>query len=234
MTTAIYKGTIVSKRHLTPTAVELECRVEPTLDYQAGQYVMMGFPDLGPDPQDPPKLYPLALASAPSHPTLTFCIRTREGNSITALLDEVEVGSETHIEGPGGSFLYNNPERHPVVFVATGTGVAPLRSMIRSTPYHDAPPVHSTLVLGLFTEDDILYPEEWGTAVSQFVPVLSDPVEPWDGETGWVTQYLERAPETFFQPEAQYYICGQYEMLGVTKEILMKRGVPENKIYLSQ
>ena len=92
MTTA-HQGTIVSIRQLTPTVVELECQVEPPLSYQAGQYVMMGFPGAGPDPQDPPKMFPLALASAPSHPTLTFCIRAREEAFITSFIKDLKVGT---------------------------------------------------------------------------------------------------------------------------------------------
>lgn len=235
-----HTGTVESLRHLTPTIVELRCRTTPPLEYQAGQYVMVGFPPLGHEEttpytdNNPTPLFPLALASAPHQPLLEFCVRLDEANSMYPHLQPLKPGDALTLHGPFGDFHYHNPHQHRVVFIATGTGIAPLRAMMRSRDFQNSPPAHTTLLLGVRNANEFLHQDEWQAVHAEVIPVLSQAADPWQGERGWVTDYLQSAPDALFASPCQYYLCGQPDMLQTASTLLHQRGVPADAIFLSQ
>ena len=230
MSEQTYQGTIQNVRLLTPTILAIQCESTPTMSYSAGQYVMMSFPSSPANPAEgPPPEWPIAIASGPSDPSIEFCIRNVEGGSMTAHLGHLQPETTIQMRGPMGNFSYHNPNRQPVVFIATGTGIAPLRSMMRSTEFQsDAP--QTTLLIGAQTEEEIPYMQEWSESTLQITPVLSQAPEEWQGERGWVTDYMKKAPDSWYSPNALYYICGQWDMLNLTKEILQQHGIPNESI----
>lgn len=229
MSEQTYEGTLQTVSQVTPTTLSIQCSTSPEISYQAGQHVMLSFPNSPALSKEKSPEWPIAIASGPSDSNLEFCIRRVEGSAIAEHLAHLQPGQTISMRGPMGDFLYHNPEQKPVVFVATGTGIAPLRSMMRSREFQANRP-DTTLLLGAQTEAEIPYHSEWLESRLRFIPVLSQAPEAWPGERGWVTDYMQKTPQVWADPNALYYLCGQWEMLKLSKEILETCGVPAASI----
>lgn len=139
------------------------------------------------------------------------------------------------IRGPmGGFFLRDDPGR-PVIFVAGGTGFAPIKSIIESAVFAGVDrPMH--LYWGVRDKRDLYLPElpvEWQQtgALSTYVPVLSEPSAEcgWDGRTGFVhTAVLEDFPD--LAPYA-VYCCGPPIMVDSIRETFVRQGADGTSIY---
>ena len=102
-------------------------------------------------------------------------------------------GDEVPMEGPFGEFTPREPLNDSMM-VATGTGIAPFRAMLRH-PRTLASGRQFTLVLGARHEQGLLYREEFEELDRRhpnfrFVPVLSRPEESWGGRMGRVQPHV--------------------------------------------
>ena len=125
-------------------------------------------------------------------------------------------GDTADVEGPYGTFVVRDPDR-PVVFVATGTGVAPARSFLRSHPG-----LRMTLLHGARTEADLFFRREFEEGGATYVPCLSA------GGEGRVTEVL---PDLELPADADHYLCGANEMIYKVQEILAARGVDPRRVH---
>ncbi|MFB6114339.1 MAG: FAD-binding oxidoreductase [Halodesulfurarchaeum sp.] len=172
---------------------------EDSIGFLPGQYLTLQF-------QDTPR--PYSVASSPNWSYLEFCIRRVPGGRLTSdLFSDLESGDEVVLRGPNGDFVLEEPSDRDVAFLATGTGVAPLRSMIQYI-FEEGMDVHGGesrdvwLFLGASWKDDLAYREEFEELAAEhdnfhFVPTLSREtyLTDWDGETDYVQhtvmKYLE-------------------------------------------
>ena len=115
-------GAVTSNRRATPTTRLLTIETSGTpLVFRAGQWVNLG---LSPD-----TLKPYSIASAPGERPLEFLIR-EDGSGLE--LSRARRGVRVFLEGPRGSFTLSDDLRDEdgIVFVAGGTGIAPIRSIV--------------------------------------------------------------------------------------------------------
>ncbi|QGA83112.1 FAD-binding oxidoreductase [Halomicrobium sp. LC1Hm] len=176
----------------------LRLRVDPDteLDFEPGQYVTLRSGDT-------PRAY--SLANAPAEHELEFCIRRVPGGRLTSeLFVHVEEGDEVVVRGPYGEMALSNPSGRDVVFLATGTGVAPFRSMIEHLFATGQDTYRGTkrdvwLFLGCAWRDDLPY-REWFESLAEdherfhFVPTLTrEPLlSDWSGEVDYVQQVFAK------------------------------------------
>jgi ferredoxin--NADP+ reductase/benzoate/toluate 1,2-dioxygenase reductase subunit len=107
----------------------------------------------------------------------------------------------------------------PIIFVATGTGVAPCRSYLRTHPHLDL-----TLIHGVRQAEDLFYRDEFAGVT--YVPCVSG--EAGAGFHGRVTDYC-RAQS--FPALAHFYLCGANEMFYDMRDVLSKAGVGVERIF---
>lgn len=182
-----------------PSLVSLRVRTEEPVEFQPGQYLSVRFGSV---------TRPYSIASPPTEAELEFCIRRVPGGALTPeLLDAVEPGTELTLRGPYGELLLRDPSTRDVVFLATGTGVAPFRPMIAhifesGRDVIDGVQRDVWLFLGAGWADDLPYRDYFEDLDAeyenfQFIPTLSrEPLlTDWDGETDYVqyvlTKYLD-------------------------------------------
>lgn len=176
-----------------PSLLSLRLREEDEpLDFVPGQYVTIRF-------HDTPR--PYSVASSPNRNYLEFCLRRVPGGRLTAdLFETLESGDEVAIRGPNGDFVMEDTSSRDLAFLATGTGVAPLKSMIQYT-FEEGRDVYEDetrevwLFLGCSWEDDLPYRAYFRNLANEhahfhFVPTLSreEYLTDWDGETAYVQQ----------------------------------------------
>jgi ferredoxin-NADP reductase len=229
------QATVVRKRELTPTVFELSFEVEPKIEFQAGQFISLIVPGAGPHGRDLRRAY--SIASSPDLRPMQFCIKRVEGGPGTTYLDRLLVGSTFQAMGPYGDFVPKTPPERGVCFVATGTGIAPFRSMLYSSDFQKSAPNRPMISLfGSQNEKELLYVDEMnGVPGHRFVTALSrvdaDRAKELHAYPGRVTDYL-RAHQKDFPPAGwDFYLCGSSAMIEEVKTILMGFGFDKKQIH---
>jgi ferredoxin-NADP reductase len=225
----VHKVEVVSKKQLTSKIYELNVRLvnSSNLEFKAGQCV--GFHVLpetdGLDLQTKEKrLY--SLTSLPEHGNeLSFCVDVTPMGPGSQLVLDAKEGTQFNLEGPYGGFIVSDKTRD-LLFLATGAGIAPFRSMIKDL-LKSGFDKKITLLFGLRNEDDIFYHDEFSKLSEEysnftFIPMLSQPKGDWKGETGRITKYIEENSSKFTGYLA--YICGSPEMIKDTRSLLISKG----------
>jgi len=134
-------------------------------------------------------------------------------------------GSEVEILGPMGSFVLEAAPEY--VFVATGSGIAPFRSMVGGLA--EAKKARIRLWWGMRYQKDLFWQEHFEKMLGDgFKMVLSGTNEKWTGEVGHVQDLITKSSGDFSQ--SIVYLCGGREMVYSCAKIFVGLGVPETAI----
>ncbi len=220
-----FRAKIQQIRHLTPDIREMTLEmIEPSsLLFQAGQAIAVVVPDAT---SPIPVLGYFSIASPPRCLTqLVLLLNSQDRGKGAAYLLAQSIDAEVQISGPYGAFtLQHEPERR-LLFVGTGTGVAPLWSMM-TTLLEEASFRQIRLLWGLRSEVDRYYLDEleaWTTQYENFsyVLTLSKPSAAWQGKKGRVTELLQ---ELSTVDEMAAYVCGNLTMVKEVSSLLKEKG----------
>lgn len=222
---------VASLDKLAEDVIHLKLKIPAAerMQFLAGQYVDFILKD--------GRRRAFSLANPPHHDEyLEFQIRHVPGGYFTSIVfDELQEKALIRIEGPLGTFYLREDSEDPIIMMAGGTGMAPLRGMLlHMFEIGMKRPVH--LFWGARAKKDIyLQPEidQWLTEHDwlTFTPVLSDP-EPedeWQGETGWVHEAVTRTYPDMSGYEV--YMSGPPPMVFAAKDAFHACGLPENKVF---
>jgi ferredoxin-NADP reductase len=185
-----------------------------------------------------------SIASPPNGtPRFDVTVTHVLGGPGSSLLHAMEPGAEVRVIGPQGFFTRPLGSASPSLFIATGTGVTPFRSMLgAAVAAGDATP--TWLLFGVRREEDLLYREELAALVAthphiQMIPTLSQPTRAdWDGRRGYVQTHvrgifdeLAALPASAGRPP-HAYICGLQRMVGSVRDLLRKEmGLPRERVH---
>lgn len=206
-------------------------------DYAPGQSINLLLP-LGAEPLK--RAYSIASAPAGS-PRFELAVTRVEGGPGSEFLHTAEPGVVLRAIGPHGFF--SRPESDPPsLFVATGTGVAPLRAMMHSA-LRSGSRAPLWLLLGVRHEEDILYREELESLARahdnfRFEPTLSRGASGWAGLRGYVQTHvakLYRELERSVTTPPHVFICGLDRMVGTVKDLARKElEVDRKKVHVER
>jgi CDP-4-dehydro-6-deoxyglucose reductase, E3 len=151
----------------------------------------------------------------------------------TEYLTKLDFGAEIQALGPMGTFVVKSEDpKTPLVFVAAGSGIAPLRAMLFDQLQRFGDERQMTLYWGLRHEVDMCWEEDLKDLVAQhpnvtFHPVISKAQDEWPLCRGRVTDCLYVHE---LDPNAEYYVCGSSQMINDVIKVLTSRGIVEEKI----
>ena len=176
-----------------------------------------------------------SIASPRGGNRFSLCLNRVEDGVVSPWLFGLQPGDEIDMHGPLGCFTLRNP-RDRAVFVATGTGIAPFRSMLLDhLPRSQA---EITLLFGVREEERLLYRQEFEKLADEyknfrFLPTITRPTATWKGRTGRVQQHLDealaiRSPEE--SGSLDIYICGLKDMVDDVRKQLKRRGFDHTQI----
>lgn len=153
------------------------------------------------------------------------------GGVFSPLLFEMHSGDTLEMRPPLGMFVLRQPPRDSL-FIATGTGIAPFRSILRAHLHADSP--QFTLLFGVRHESHLMYRaefEEMAHAFPQFRfwPTLSRPESAWTGRTGHVQAHLEEALGG--RLDVDVYLCGLKLMVDDVRTRLKAAGFDRKQIF---
>ncbi|MDO8360384.1 MAG: 2Fe-2S iron-sulfur cluster-binding protein [Devosia sp.] len=218
-------------RHVGPLSDEvmhlvLEVPEEVASTYRPGQYLNVVVGD--------GKVRSFSMASPPNGRTVDLHIRRIAGGQFTSnRLPGLTPGEELEVELPHGMFFLRTDDFRPLLMLATGTGLAPIKSILQSLlDDPDCPPV--TLYRGARTEADLYLDAEirsWADRLPDFryIPVLSRPQPGSAHRTGYVQDAATEDIEDF--SEYGIYLCGSPIMVSASKSLFISRGASINHIY---
>ena len=205
-----YRSRVVSIRSLSSTGYELTLE-RSDLEFLAGRLVMLH----GRHPTED-RSYTICSGEHDEHLQILF--RYIPHGRLTPRLITLNQGDEVEWSGPYGEFVVREPAK-PMVFVATGTGIAPCRSYVRSHKGLDL-----TLVHGVRTDEDLFYQSEFDSY--SYHPFISQ--DGINGKRGRVTDFFQ---ETEIKTDCDYYLCGANEMIFDVHALLRGRGVDDASVF---
>lgn len=202
--------------------ITLTLNTPPAIPFTAGQFVSFSVPKAG---LPYPLTRPYSIASAPSDTgTIELLLNlVPEGPGSTYLFAQRE-GDELSFKGPAGTFVLRDYPDRRLLFVATATGIAPIRSMLLARlPSPTA--VH--LIWGLRSERDLYFQDELAALAAQhpeftFRTTLSQPSPAWQGATGRVQPWVQSDVDTV--DDMAVYICGSSAMIASVTQLIRARG----------
>jgi CDP-4-dehydro-6-deoxyglucose reductase len=176
-----------------------------------------------------------SIASPRGGNRFALCLNRVPDGTVSPYLFSLKPGEEIEISEPLGYFTLRHPGRR-AVFIATGTGIAPFRSMLLEHLPRSRPRI--TLLFGARYEHGLLYREELEHLSEiypsfRFIPTITRPTSSWRGRTGRVQQHLDEALATAeFEDVSTVdaYICGLREMVDDVRTELKKRGFDRKQI----
>jgi ferredoxin-NADP reductase len=227
-----FKARLISWKELTPEVHHFEFEVPGVekFKFTPGQFVRVREQRNG---RVVTRAY--SIASPRDGNRFALCLNRVVDGIVSEYLFHLKPGDEVEMGEARGFFTLRHPG-HRSVFIATGTGIAPFRSMLLDhLPQHQS---RITLLFGVRYEHGLLYRDELEGLARQyesfrFMPTITRPDESWKGLTGRVQEHLDEAlalPSYEDQSTLDVYICGLKEMVDDVRAELKERGFDRKQI----
>jgi NAD(P)H-flavin reductase len=224
---------ICSVRRTTPSTRIVRLELDAPFDFRAGQSASLG-------PDDSGSLVPFSIASSPEDSRkgqfLEFLIKVDAQDRWGEQFPPLRRGMRLRIKGPAGRFVFpqHAKERH-FVFIAGGTGIAPLRAMLRHARAVGQHGTFSVLYSARTPEDFSYRGELRGMARRGEIQLLLTATrgvhERWRGRQGRITS-AELASLISDPDDTLCFVCGPAAMVDEVPQLLRQLGVDRSKILL--
>ncbi len=207
------KHKVIVIRHLTESTFVVRLG-RNNLQFQTGQFILLNYVGLA-DQRE------YSVYSGENDDYLEVLVRELEGGKVSGKLKQLKVGQEIEVDGPFGFFRFD-PQKfssQKFLFIATGTGVSPFHSFVRTYPELDYQLIHGVR-FGNEAYDLADFEKEK-------VKLCTSGDEKGDF-MGRVSDYLFGQK---IDAGTNYFLCGNSEMIFEVFDILMGKGVPVSNIY---
>jgi ferredoxin-NADP reductase len=244
----IYQGKLLLKSKGVVARDTLKFRFEPLsyesldgavkkegkLDFQAGQFLSLQFTDTA--------WRAYSIASAPNEDLIELVVRLVPNGVGSEALKKLDVGEDITFKGPFGHFGLSDNSSAELIFCGTGTGIAPLRSMIL-TEAKAGKPRPMTLLYGGRDNQDIAYLNEladWAPSLRIRLGLSRDEKiketqarynSDWDLAKCRITQFLENRE---LSDNLEFYICGNGSMVKSVEGILEEKIVEKSRVFMER
>jgi len=228
-----FQATLTEKKKIAPDTYLIIYEADKDIKFKAGQFMTFQF-------EGGNRAY--SIASSPSkNRKLEFVIRLMKNGFASKIFKKAKVGDQQKMLGPAGMFTVNDNDK-PKVFLATGVGIAPLRSMIGYL-YEKKYSHQFILIWGCRYERDVLLVSEWeevrqDNAYFDYLFCISrEEVKKERFFKGYVQQglqvYIERNKSK--KDAFEYYVCGGGDNVKSVIEFLRKDlSIGEESIFAEQ
>jgi len=210
--------------------LKLQMPAYDTFPYHAGQYLDVLLPN------GVRRSYSMAHASHTLEGFLELHIRhTPNGKFSDYVFNIMKENDILRIEGPYGSFYLRENSTKPMIFMASGTGFAPIRALMEHLQFTNITRPVSLYWGGCRPAD--LYQDAWvkerllDMPCLRYVPVVSNalPEDGWTGRTGFVhLAVLEDVPDL---SSHQVYACGAPVVVDSARTDYIRAGLPEDEFF---
>lgn len=182
------------------------------LEFEPGQYIRVGI-------EGEAEIRDYSVYSGSHDPFLDVLVRRVEDGLVSKQLCDLREGDTVSVGGPYGHFkLIEEVRTHPLLFIATGSGISPYHSFIESYPDLEYQLIHGTSNL-----EEAYDSEAYG---DRYVHCVSR--EAGGDYKGRVTEYLR---ERDVPQDTQAFLCGNCDMIYEAFDLLQEKGLPTSQIH---
>jgi len=230
----------VLKKHsqLTRNVFQLDLEIEETSTHLSGQFITIRINNGG----DKPIMRVYSIANKPGDNLLQLCIKVIEGGTGSAWLNEVKEGDTIEYIGPAGGFTFKNQNTNlpqkKILLIGTGTGIAPLKSILEDELTNKNSQQEFHLIFGLRHIKDIFYKEAFEQLAKDYPNftykiTLSKPEdESWTAQGGSQGRVTDHIRTLEINPaNTETYACGLKPMIEETSALLEEKGLPKEAIH---
>lgn len=219
--------TILERTEIADHMITLKTTKPDTFDFISGQFVQFMIPTE--DGSIKPRSY--SIASIPSDDHLLFLIKILpEGLASDYFRTDSCIGTTHTISEPRGRFIVNDTAASHL-FVATGSGMAPVMAMLRNELETKQSSKEMILYFGVRHATDLFWQSELAALsidYSNFTyhTTLSKPDKDWDGLRGRITDHIESHHSVHHT-----YLCGSAPMVIEVRKLLLSHGADTKQIH---
>ena len=201
-------------RELTPTAYVLQFD-RLNIPFRAGQHILLG-------KKGDIQAREYSIYSAEQEDFFEVLIKEVQEGIVSRQLKRLKPGEPVNFENPVGYFILKDEDiqKRKFLFIASGTGIAPFHSFVRSYPGLDYKLLHGIRYAGEAYEKETYDRDRL---------VLCTSRDKKGGYHGRVTDYLREYP--IEDKNTLCYFCGNCEMIHEAYDILLKQGVPSENLF---
>ena len=211
------------KKH-TSEIIEVTLRLPPTANfkYLEGQYLDVIYNNIR-------RSYSIAATASKKEITL-LVKRFENGKMSDYWFNHAKENDLLRIEGPKGTFFLRDQSK-PLLFLATGTGIAPIISILKSLDENEEFKQHQKISIywGNRRPEEFIWQPDFKRLDVELIRVCSKPAQVWAEEIGYVQNIaLQKQPGLV---EYAVYACGSNAMIQSAKQEFTQAGLPENQFY---
>ena len=231
----IYTAVLTEKKQLNARYffLHLELQMPNRITFTAGQHVSLSVPGI-----DQRKSYSITSTPEMNH-AVELLVDIQPQGPGSQYISQVNIGEEVSFLAPLGRYHITQQDdpicekEKALTFIATGSGIAPFKSMIIDQLRRVGDTRKIRLIWGVRHEDDLVLLEKFeelqlGFPNFEFHPVISQAQPEWNLCRGHVDDCLNVHG---FIPESGYYICGNKEMVQQIADLLIQKGISEDIIH---
>lgn len=214
-------------KQLAPDVIQVFLRLPPTSDFRflPGQHVDVS------GPYGLQRSYSLAGACSVKKELELHIRAVQSGSMSDYWFGKAKLNDLLRIIGPKGTFFLRDVAGEDLIFLATGTGIAPIKCMLESLSMREQfqRPKSVIVLWGGRCSEDLYFDLNQIDGDFLYIPVQSRPQEDWRGAKGHVQDVLLAIKRCI--KESYIYACGSDIMIRSAKKLLTEAGLPENRFY---
>lgn len=204
---------LIGIKNLTDSTYILQIE-KNNMIFEAGQHILLGR-------QNDPDQREYSIYSGVDDQYLEILIKEISDGTVSKHLRNIQPGDMLNVEGPLGFFGLDTKKiySHKFLFIASGTGIAPFHSMVRSYPN-----LNYTILHGIRTCQ-----EDYGKETYQskrYIRCTSRDTS--CGFNGRVTDYII---QNDFDRDTICYFCGNFKMIREAMNLLEEKGIPASQLH---
>ena len=208
-----FQSKVISNENITDDIKHLVLTTPNNFTFLPGQYI-----SIIADSKEKKLRRPYSICSNPIKNKIELCIKIIPNGALTPQINNLKQGDKLEILGPLGTFRIKDKEKK-LIFISTGTGIAPFRSMIKDLLKNNHKK-QITLIAGY--KNNPLYDKEFKSLSRKHANLTYKTALSSKGK-----RVIDLLP---INPEADYYLCGLKEMIDSVRSKLTKGGVQMSSI----
>jgi CDP-4-dehydro-6-deoxyglucose reductase len=222
----IVPAKVKSLELITDDVLKVIFRLPPTANFNfiSGQYVNLIKGAIN-------RSYSVASSASVSSELEFFIKKYENGLMSQYWFHEAKVNDLLRIEGPLGSFFLRETKKKHIIFLATGTGVAPIKAILEeleSIGFEGIGENKIWVFVGARYEKDLFWVPKLNSRIT-YIPTLSRAHDDWQGVRGYVQDIVLQ--QDIDLKDAQVYACGSNEMIESARKLLIMNSLEEHQFY---
>jgi CDP-4-dehydro-6-deoxyglucose reductase, E3 len=157
--------------------------------------------------------------------------RVMDGKMSSYWFDNAKVNDLLRVEGPKGTFCWRQRQEKTVIFLATGTGIAPIKSILEylNTNPQELGDKEIKIYWGGRRKQDFYWEPDFNNIEYRFLPCLSRAVDDWKGLRGYVQE--QALLENQDLSDCIVYACGSIDMIQSANALLVSHGLKPGNFF---